>query len=144
MPEGVKHDAGKQRYDLLAPEGLAGLVSVITFGATKYTDRNWEKGMAWGRLFGATMRHLWAWWKGQETDPESGLSHLHHAACCIHFLQTYDARSIGTDDRPKKNPQPKPGAIINCDTIGHTTGGLSQHPYMKRTDLDADATGFPR
>jgi hypothetical protein len=56
--------------------------------------------MSWGRVFGAMMRHSWAWWRGERTDPESGLPHLHHAACCIAFLMAYEQRQTGTDDRP--------------------------------------------
>lgn len=99
--EGVKHDSGKPRFELLAPEALEGTARILTFGATKYADRNWEKGMKWSRVFGALMRHLWAWWRGQHADPETGESHLHHAACCIMFLQAYEAREIGEDDRHK-------------------------------------------
>ena len=97
---GVKHDHDKPRYDLIPPEALEGLAQVLTFGAEKYSDRNWEKGMRWGRVFAAVMRHLWAWWMGESLDSETGLSHLHHAACCIAFLQTYEVRKMGADDRP--------------------------------------------
>jgi hypothetical protein len=76
---------------------------VLTYGAVKYSERNWEKGMAWHRPFGALMRHMWAWWKGENVDPETGYSHLAHAACCIAFLLTYERRGIGTDDRHKGN-----------------------------------------
>lgn len=96
---GVKHDIGKPRYELIAPEFLHGLAEILTFGAEKYDDRNWEKGMAWGRPFGALQRHLWAWWNGEEIDAETGKSHLHHAACCLMFLSAYEARGIGVDDR---------------------------------------------
>ena len=64
-------------------------------------ERNWEKGMKWGRVFGALMRHMWAWWRGQDRDPETGFSHLSHAACCIAFLIAYEHRCIGEDDRHK-------------------------------------------
>lgn len=64
-------------------------------------ERNWEKGMAWHRPFGALMRHMWAWWRGESDDPETGYSHLAHAACCIAFLLAYECRAIGTDDRHK-------------------------------------------
>lgn len=102
-PEGgVKFDDDKPRYDLIPPEALEGLAKVLTFGAKKYAPRNWEKGMLWGRVFGAAMRHLWAWWRGENTDPETGLSHLDHAACCIAFLQAYEVRKTGTDDRGQK------------------------------------------
>lgn len=98
---GVKLDDGKLRMDLIAPEGLQGLAKVLTFGAKKYADRNWEKGIMYGRVFGAMMRHMWAWWGGELKDPETGLSHLHHAAACVHFLQTYEERGMTSfDDRP--------------------------------------------
>jgi len=97
--EGRKDDAGKARMELLPPELLSGVARVLTFGAEKYADRNWEMGMSWGRVFGACMRHMWAWWGGQKTDPETGMSHLWHAGCCIAFLIAYEERRIGTDDR---------------------------------------------
>lgn len=109
-PEGRKDDGGKPRYDLLPPELLDGVARVLTFGAGKYGERNWEKGMAWGRPFAALMRHMWAWWRGQGRDPETGMSHLWHAACCLAFLIAYEERREGTDDRPeKKVPEPDQG-----------------------------------
>lgn len=108
---GTKDDAGKPRFDLLPPEFLFATAEILTFGAAKYADRNWEKGMRWGRPFGAMMRHMWAWWGGQtitktnfllgELDSETGKSHLWHAACCLCFLITFEERQIGTDDRGK-------------------------------------------
>ena len=99
---GVKYDAGKPRYDLIPPELLEETAIVLTYGAVKYSERNWEKGMAWHRPFGALMRHMWAWWRGESVDPETGFSHLAHAACCIAFLIAYERRRIGADDRPKQ------------------------------------------
>lgn len=73
-------------------------------------DRNWEKGMKWGRVFGALQRHLWAWWQGKgpttksflfgELDSETGMSHLWHAGACVVFLISYEERKVGEDDRP--------------------------------------------
>jgi hypothetical protein len=85
--------------ELIAPEFLFGISTVLTFGAEKYAARNWEKGMSWGRCFGALMRHMWLWWRGDDCDPETGLSHLDHAACCLMFLKAYESRKVGTDDR---------------------------------------------
>ncbi len=111
--EGIKFDAGKAPYELLAPELMEAVSRILGFGAAKYGSRNWEKGMAWGRVFGALMRHLWAWWGGQgpttksflfsDLDAETGFSHLWHAGCCIMFLIAYEERQIGTDDRLKKD-----------------------------------------
>ena len=97
---GRKDDQGKARFDLIPPEFLSATAGVLTFGAAKYGERNWEKGMSWGRPFAAMMRHLWAWWRGQKADPETGFSHLWHAACCIAFLIAFEQRQIGKDDRP--------------------------------------------
>ena len=110
-PAGTKFDQDKVRYDLLPAEFLEATAVILTFGAKKYGERNWEKGMTWGRPFAARMRHLWAWWGGKgpssksflfgEADSETGRSHLWHAACCLAFLITYEERKIGTDDRTK-------------------------------------------
>ena len=101
LHEAVKHDGGKARYDLLPPEYLDATAMVLGFGANKYGQRNWEQGMSWGRVFAALMRHMWAWWRGDKADPETGYSHLWHASCCMAFLIAYEARSVGSDDRGK-------------------------------------------
>ena len=97
--EGTKDDEGKEPLDLLAPEWLFGTAQVLKFGAAKYEAYNWAKGMKWSRVFGALMRHMWKWWLGEKTDPETGLSHLWHASCCLMFLTAYETRGTGTDDR---------------------------------------------
>lgn len=109
LTEGVKHDSGKARIELVAPEFIFGVAQVLTFGAAKYDDRNWELGMSWGRVFGAAMRHAWAWWGGKgpttksflfgELDSETGFSHLWHLGCCVMFLIAYEERGVGKDDR---------------------------------------------
>lgn len=108
---GIKADTGKPRMDLIPPEVLFALATVLGFGAEKYAVRNWELGMSWGRVFGALMRHMWAWWGGQgpttksfafgDLDLETGFSHLWHALCCIAFLVAYEQRGVGEDDRLK-------------------------------------------
>lgn len=110
LKEGVKFDNGKARLDLIPSEVIFALADILTFGAIKYADRNWEKGMAWGRVFGAAMRHAWSWWGGKgptsksflfgDLDPETKRSHLWHLLCCVAFLVTYEERGIGVDDRP--------------------------------------------
>lgn len=96
---GVKFDEGKPRMDLLPPELLTEVAKVLTFGANKYSERNWEKGMDWGRVYGALQRHLNAWASREGCDKETGFSHLSHAACCIAFLIAYEKRNVGEDTR---------------------------------------------
>ena len=100
LTEGVKHDEGKARYDLIPPEIEEAIAMVLSFGAAKYGERNWEKGMRWGRPYAAMRRHMAAWWKGEERDAESGMPHTWHAACCLAFIVAFEARGSGTDDRP--------------------------------------------
>jgi hypothetical protein len=97
---GRKDDAGKPPHHLLPPELPDAVAKVLAFGAEKYAPRNWERGMAWSRPFSALMRHMWAWWRGEAVDAETGMSHLWHAGCCIAFLIAYEARGTGEDDRP--------------------------------------------
>tara|TARA_B100000780_G_scaffold175895_1_gene123227 strand:- start:589 stop:1056 length:468 start_codon:yes stop_codon:yes gene_type:complete len=95
----VKDDNAKTRYDLLPPELLEETAKVLTFGAQKYSAHNWAQGASWSRYFSAMMRHMWAWWRGEDNDPETGFSHLAHAACCLSFLIAYQRRGLGEDDR---------------------------------------------
>lgn len=101
-PEGVKHDEGKARMDLVPPEAIAAMAHVLTFGADKYGERNWELGMRWSRPYAALLRHLLAWWGGEDEDPETGMSHMWHVMCCAAFLTAFEARDEGLDDRPGK------------------------------------------
>lgn len=101
MVGGVKNDDGKVRWDLMPSDALEEIAKVMTHGATKYGDRNWEKGMDWHRPFAACMRHMWAWWRGEDVDPESGISHLAHAGCCVLFLLSYWMRKAGVDNRER-------------------------------------------
>lgn len=97
---GWKADAGKARIDLMPPEFITATAQVLAFGAAKYGERNWEKGLEWSRVFAALERHMWAWWSGEDKDAETGMSHLWHASCCMAFLVAYEQRQTGTDDRP--------------------------------------------
>lgn len=97
---GNKDDGEKPRVDLVPPEAVFALATVFTYGANKYSDRNWEGGMRWGRVFAAMMRHAWAWWRGEDLDPESGYPHVWHVLACAAMLVTYWDRKVGEDDRP--------------------------------------------
>ena len=99
LKEGTKYDVGKLRFDLIPVYSLEQLAAIYTFGATKYEDHNWRKGLRWSRVFGALMRHLWAFWRGEEIDSESGLPHLAHAAWGTFTLLEYSRIKRDFDDR---------------------------------------------
>jgi hypothetical protein len=99
---GTKHDDNKIPLELLSPIALDMIGEVLKFGATKYDSHNWRKGFGWSRLIGAALRHILAFMRGQDNDPETGLSHIAHAGCCIMFLLEHIADDLGSDDRYKK------------------------------------------
>lgn len=89
----------KTRFDLLPFAAVGEIADVLAYGANKYEANNWARGTAWGRYFAALCRHLFAWWGGEDKDPETGFSHLAHAGCCLLFLMEYQRNNWGTDDR---------------------------------------------
>ncbi len=64
-------------------------------------EHNWRKGFKWTRLIAASFRHLVAIAKGEDIDPESGLPHVDHLACCVAFLSEHHSDKLGQDDRYK-------------------------------------------
>lgn len=87
--EGAKYDAGKPDYSLLPSDSLVNLIRVYEHGVRKHGRDNWRKGFMYSRIFSAIMRHLWAWWKGSETnDEDEGVRHLAQAAWgCFTLLE---------------------------------------------------------
>lgn len=83
----------------LDPASVMEVARVAGFGASKYERYNFAKGYRWSLSYDALQRHLHAWWDREETDPESGLPHLAHAAWHCLCLLTFVARGRGTDDR---------------------------------------------
>ena len=91
--------AAKPRLELVPWAAVSDIAAVLTFGAAKYDANNWCRGARWGRYFAALLRHLFAWWRGENLDQETGLSHLAHAGCCLLFLMEYQRNGWGEDDR---------------------------------------------
>lgn len=96
---GMKNDAEKPRMDLLCPFAIEELAKVLTFGSQKYSAWNWSKGISTTRLIAAALRHLFAYARGEDTDPETGLSHVAHAMCCCMFIVGMPHYISGQDDR---------------------------------------------
>ena len=92
----------KVRIELFPGDVLYAIATILTFGAIKYGDRDWEQGKDWSRYFCSLQHHLWLWWQGENLDDETEKSHLWHAGCCLIFLIAYELRGVGKDDRPQK------------------------------------------
>lgn len=90
LTTGVKYDGEKARWDLVHLDLVEDMAKVLTFGARKYDDENWIKvPKAKKRYFAALLRHLSAYQAGEIIDPESGLPHLDHCDCCLHFIKYF-------------------------------------------------------
>lgn len=95
---GLRYDAGKNRLDLIPPEWIWELGKVLTAGANKYADRNWELGMRWSKVVGPIERHFNRFLRGEQLDKETGCHHSAHIAWNALALFSYDIRGIGEDD----------------------------------------------
>lgn len=96
---GVKFDGGKPPVDLVPAEFVLSAARAFAYGAVKYSRHNWRGGMKYSRLFSSLQRHLLAWNEGEELDPESGLSHLDHAAASLAMLVSMVKHRTDLDDR---------------------------------------------
>lgn len=85
--------------ELLDPFAIEQLALVLTFGAQKYADWDWANGLSYGRLLGAALRHIFAYMRGEDHDPESGLLHTSHALCCLMMVVSMTRRHPEMDDR---------------------------------------------
>ncbi len=91
---GQKFDDEKIRMDLLPFEALEAVAEVLTFGAKKYADNNWQLvENAKSRYVAALLRHLSAYMQNEINDKESGFSHIAHMATNALFLVWLDERA---------------------------------------------------
>lgn len=121
--EGLRYNEGKLRFDLLHPVAQEGIVKVLTRGAIKYEPRNWEKGMSWTSVIASLKRHLNAFERGEDYDPETGLLHIDHLQCNAHFLSAYYRIAPQYDDR-RSFSRLKIGLDVDevlADWVGHWT-----------------------
>ncbi len=74
-------------------------------GARKYGRHNYRSiGVRASVYYDAAMRHLTAWWEGEDTDPDSGLSHVTKALATLTVLRDAMIMQKLEDDRPPVAP----------------------------------------
>ncbi|ORE89954.1 hypothetical protein ATO13_23816 [Stappia sp. 22II-S9-Z10] len=70
-------------------------------GARKYGRHNYRDASVRGSVyFDAAWRHLSAWYEGEDTDPDSGLSHIAKAIASLVVLRDGMVNDNWIDDRP--------------------------------------------
>jgi hypothetical protein len=85
--QALRYNNGKLQWSLVDFDSLEGLVKVLEYGATKYAPNNWKKGMPVTQVSESLMRHLFAFLKGEDVDPESGCRHISHVMCNAMFIE---------------------------------------------------------
>ena len=82
---------------------------VLLEGALKYGRHNYRAiGVRGSVYYDATRRHLDLWWEGEDTDPDSGLSHITKAITSLIVLRDAMIQENWGDDRP---PPTKTGGM---------------------------------
>lgn len=90
------------RLHAIPRESLWELGRVYAFGEEKYDDYNFRKGYSWSLSYDALLRHVTAFWDGEDRDLESNLHHLAHAVWHGICLLFFSLTGVGEDDRPKQ------------------------------------------
>ncbi len=98
---GVKFDQEKADMSLLSSIAVLKVAQVMTFGKRKYSANNWRGGIAYSRLLAAALRHIFSYLGGESKDPETGISHLAHACCCLFMVLEFEETRPDLDDRYK-------------------------------------------
>ena len=108
---GIKYDSEKPKMNLLPPKAIVEVAKVLTFGAEKYDAENWRKlDDLQNRYTAGALRHIFAHMDGEKLDPETGLSHMAHALCCLLFKL-----EIELEDGESKEEE-----LRETDTTEHT------------------------
>ncbi len=91
----------KPPLHLVPPSATIYLAEGFRDGADKYGPYNWRANEVAASVYvGASLRHIYQWWDGEETAEDSGVHHLAHALSCLAII--VDGKETGNliDDRP--------------------------------------------
>jgi hypothetical protein len=99
--KGLRFNEGKAKWSLVPQSSLTPMVKVLEYGAKKYAPYNWTKGLSVTEICESLKRHLDAYMEGEDTDPESGESHIGHIQCNAMFLSWMIQNKPEFDDRVK-------------------------------------------
>ena len=83
-------------------EAVAAAAASFEYGAKKYADRNWEKGLPWQQMIDSLKRHVEDFERGRDYDDGEDGSDLHQVCMIMASAMMLTAsviRGIGDDDR---------------------------------------------
>jgi len=124
-----KDAVGIRKAPMSAVSGVVMMELGLAFmeGARKYGRHNYRAiGVRSSVYYDAAMRHLMAWWEGEEIDPDSGLSHITKAIATLTVLRDAQINEKVSDDRPPPLPR---GWLRE---LNERAGGIiDKHPESK-------------
>lgn len=131
-----RENEGKLRWSLVDFKAMSPMVKVLEFGAEKYDDDNWSKGLGVKGICESLLRHTFALLSGETNDPESGLPHIGHIQCNAMFIAHMMKFKPEFDDRRKEefyeSTEPVDGPTTEFNTLPPSeTLNLS---YLKQYD----------
>lgn len=101
-------------------------------GALKYGRSNWRvAGVRSSIYYDAAIRHLNAWFEGEEKDPDDGVDHLGAVLACVAIL--VDARAAGKLNDDRATPGGYRKTIDLC---------TSEVPRLKELHKDKDPVHY--
>jgi len=96
----------KPPLHFIPPVALIHLGLGMENGGSKYGLMNWrEHKVSSSVYYDAALRHLLAWWDGQDVAEDSGVHHLGHVMACCAILLDAETNLKLNDDRPKFDGQ---------------------------------------
>ena len=87
---GLRFNEGKPRWSLVNFKSMEPMIRVLEYGADKYSDHNWQKGLNKIEILECMQRHLAALIDGEINDPESGRQHIGHIMCNAMFYSYFE------------------------------------------------------
>lgn len=98
----MREAIGVPYFRQLPLEALAAGAAALEYGAQKYDNRNWEKGLPWQQMIDSLKRHVDDFERGHDYDDAengSGLPHICLIMSSAMMLAASVVRGIGQDDR---------------------------------------------
>jgi len=137
---------GKVSMSVLPANVMLEVATAMFEGASKYGRHNYRHaGVRASVYYDATMRHLIAWWEGEDIDDASNLSHITKAISSLVVLRDAMLNDLVTDDRP---PRPKVQIGKHIEALNDLCADLIERhkdaDVTHYTEVALDEPGEPR
>lgn len=120
---GRKDDTGKRDLSLVPRVAVDALAEALEVGARKYSRMNYAAGLEAHRMVSAMLRHVFAWYEGEERDPDG---QLHLGSVMANCAMILHQQQLGTlkDDRFNPSTLPRPAETATDEIVAGVIKGL--------------------